>query len=143
MAFYVAVVLDAALLAFEPDPSGSAIGLIWGTSIGLAVAHVFAFRLSGSLLGEGLGRDESWATSAAQLGGAVLVAALASVPVLVLPESIGFLAGAGLMELFVGVAALAVGRTRGASWPRSIVFAVIVTLLAGAVAALKNALIGH
>ena len=143
MAFYVAVVLDAALITFDPEHSDSAIGLVWGTSIGLALAHVFAFRLTNRLLAPQAHDRGDWRVSLAQLSGAAAVAALASLPVLLLPDTFGARFGAGLMEFFVGVVALVVGRTRGASWGRSILFAVGVSVLAGMVATLKNALVGH
>lgn len=102
----------------------------------------FAFRLAGRLLDQDL-EGHDWAVSGAQLGEASVVAALATIPVLVLPESIGFLAGAGVLELFLGITALAVGRTRGVGWTRSLLFAVAVVILAGTVAGLKNARVGH
>lgn len=142
MAFYVAVVLDATLVAIDPEEADSTIGLIWGTTLGLALAHVFAFRLTGRLLDRDLKGDD-WTVSAAQLAAASVVAALATIPVLFLPDTIGFRAGAGVMELFLGVTALLVGRARGASWTRSILFALGIVIVAGTVAGLKNAFLGH
>jgi hypothetical protein len=47
MALYVAICLIAALTALANVTAvpGHIIGLVWGTTVGLAVAHVFAFRL--------------------------------------------------------------------------------------------------
>ena len=143
MAFYVAVVLDAALITFDPEHSDSAVSLVWGTSIGLALAHVFAFRLTNRLLAPEPNDHPDWHVSLAQMAGAAAVATLASLPLLFLPDAFGAQFGAGLMEFFVGVVALVVGRTRGASWRRSILFAIGVSILAGIVATLKNALVGH
>jgi hypothetical protein len=51
MALYVAVCLIAALTALESVTAvpGHILGLVWGTTVGLAVAHVFAFRIAGRL----------------------------------------------------------------------------------------------
>ena len=56
MSLYVAIVLLAALMVV-PDSSGhgdvQVLGLVWGTTIGLALAHLFAFRVSARLVSEG------------------------------------------------------------------------------------------
>jgi len=46
MALYVAICLIAALSALANVTAipGHILGLVWGTTVGLAVAHVFAFR---------------------------------------------------------------------------------------------------
>ncbi len=48
MALYVAICLIAALIALENVTfvPGDILGLVWGTTVGLAVAHVFAFRMA-------------------------------------------------------------------------------------------------
>jgi hypothetical protein len=55
MALYVAICLIAALTALENVMAvpGHIIGLIWGTTVGLALAHVFAFRVAGRLVHDG------------------------------------------------------------------------------------------
>jgi hypothetical protein len=87
-ALYVAICLLAVLIALADRPDRahlSAFKLIWGTTIGLALAHWFAFRVSARLVGAGtFGRRDAEA-AAAQLVGALAVAVLATVPVVVLP----------------------------------------------------------
>ena len=142
MAFYVAVVLDATLVAVDPEHSDSTVGLIWGTSIGLALAHIFAFQFAGRLTTNGKA-SSSWSVSVAQLCGAALVAALATVPVLLFEETVGNMVGAGVMEWFIGLTGVAARRSSGSSWPRSIMFGLIASFLAALVAYLKNVLLGH
>jgi hypothetical protein len=81
--------------------------------------------------------------ASAQLAAGAAVAAFASVPVL-------FLSGEAEIDVvrfelagLIGLSAIAVGCGSGASWIRSIVFAVLVVALASFVAFTKNALAGH
>jgi len=55
MALYVAICLIAALTALANVIAipGHIMGLVWGTTVGLAVAHVFAFRVAGRLVHDG------------------------------------------------------------------------------------------
>jgi len=55
MALYVAIGLIAALTALENVTAvpGHILGLVWGTTVGLALAHVFAFRIAGRLVQDG------------------------------------------------------------------------------------------
>ena len=90
MALYVAVCLLAALTALAEDSSDGhvrALGVIWGTTIGLALAHAFAFRVSARLVAQGHIRRGDAATVGAQLVGAAAVAVLATIPVLIWPAS--------------------------------------------------------
>jgi hypothetical protein len=56
MALYVAICLIAALTALENVTAvpGHILGLVWGTTVGLALAHVFAFRVAGRLVHDGV-----------------------------------------------------------------------------------------
>jgi hypothetical protein len=55
MALYVAICLIAALSALQNVVAVSwhVLGLVWGTTVGLVLAHVFAFRIAGRLVHEG------------------------------------------------------------------------------------------
>jgi hypothetical protein len=52
MALYVAICLIAALTALETARAvpGDILGLIWGTTVGLALARLFAFHIAGRLV---------------------------------------------------------------------------------------------
>lgn len=87
-ALYVAICLLAALLAVPEDVVHTRVtGIIWGVTVGLAAAHWFAFRVSARLVGAGTIRSPDVRLAGAQLLGAVVVAVLASVPVVLLPQS--------------------------------------------------------
>jgi hypothetical protein len=55
MTLYVTICLLAALTALENVVAvpGQVFGLVWGTTIGLALAHLFAFRIAGRLVHDG------------------------------------------------------------------------------------------
>ena len=84
MALYVAVCLIAALTALENVTAvpGDILGLVWGTTVGLALAHVFAFRVAGRLVHDGVLPKADRIVSVVQLVGAAAVAVVVSVPVL-------------------------------------------------------------
>lgn len=142
MAFYVAVCLIAALAAIEEQDSRVVLSVIWGTTVGLALAHLFAFglatRLVGSVRGEIGGR-----LAGAQLVGALVVALFATIPVLVFDGSAGVDGARLVVSALIGGAAFAIGRSSGASTLRSAVFAAGVLAVATTVAVVKNYLLGH
>src|SRR5512135_2757479 len=75
MALYVAICLLAALVALpKTGAHAHAIGIVWGVTIGLAVAHWFAFRVSARMVGAGSVRPHDVKLAGAQLGGAAAVA---------------------------------------------------------------------
>ena len=65
---------------------GALLALIWGTAAGLAIAHWFAFRLAApAFRGERPTRVDTY-IGVAQIAGAVFVAAVSSLPVLLLSQ---------------------------------------------------------
>jgi hypothetical protein len=145
MALYVSVVLLAALVALEDGDIGDAelIGLIWGTTLGLALAHYFAFRMSSRLVRGSSFDGRDLAIAKAQAGGAVAVAALCTLPVVLLPAESEADVVRLVLGLLLGIAGYASGRTGGASRVRSLVMGVLTLALGSAVALVKNALLGH
>ena len=146
MALYVAVCLLAALSAIaerESDGHVRALAIIWGTTIGLALAHAFAFRLSARLVAKGRLHREDGELVAAQVAGAALVAIVATVPVLVFPPTAELDVSRLALALFIGLVAFAIARQAGASRGRSLTYTAIVLVLAFAIAIVKNVLSGH
>ena len=143
MALYVAICLLAALVAVPGDVHPHLGGLIWGVTVGLALAHVFAFRVSARLVGEGTVSSDDAKSAAVQVAGAVAVALLASIPVLLFGESWELYAATYLLAGFIALAGFAVARSSGASLFRSVVYALLVLAAGVAIALLKNLLAGH
>jgi hypothetical protein len=144
MALYVAICLLAALIA-TPSAGVEAhvFEVIWGITIGLALAHLFAFRLSARLVAAGKVDSRDSALAGAQLVGAAVVALLATAPVIILPESAELVVVEFLLSAFIAVVGFAVARAGGATRVRALVYAVIVLVVAVGIAALKNELSGH
>jgi hypothetical protein len=71
------------------------------------------------------------------------VALLATVPLLLFPARLELVLVEFLPAVFIFVVGFAVARGGGASRARSLVYALIVLLLAVGIASLKNVLAGH
>jgi hypothetical protein len=139
----VAICLIAALVAVEPHDRIPILGVIWGTTIGLALAHLFAFRLATRLVGGEAAGTSQGRLALASMVGAAAVAVIASAPVLVLSDPAQADGARLFMSGLIGFAAYQVGRTNGAGTARSTLFAAGSLLLATAVAIIKNYLVGH
>jgi len=145
MALYVAICVLAALSAVaDADTSELHVfEIVWGTTIGLALAHWFAFNVSSRLeKSEHIGRSEADVVFA-QLGGAVTVAIVATIPILVLPQSVEYDVVRWVLAVFIGVVGYEVARTSGADRVRSVLYASAVLLAASIVVVIKNFLLGH
>lgn len=146
MALYVAICLLAALSAVSEHAASDqldAFKIVWGTTVGLAVAHWFAFRVSARLVASGTIRRHDAAAAGAQLAGAAAVALLATIPVLVLPRSVEFDVVRLVLACFIALVGYAVARSSGGSGGRSMVYAASVLVVATVVAVVKNTLAGH
>ena len=146
MALYVSVVLLATLVALRDTAHSSQTQLltvIWGTTLGLALAHLYAFRVSSRLVrGRAFHRGDL-ENALAQLGGAAIVALLCTIPVVVLPSTSEGNVVRLLLGLLLGVAGYSSGRTGGASRSRSFILGAAVLAVGIAVALVKNGLSGH
>lgn len=145
MALYVAICLIAALATLSESDHGQTrvIGIIWGVTIGLALAHWFAFRVSARMVGAGSIRATDLNSAWAQVVGAAAVALLASIPVLLAPESAELELATLVLAGFVGVVGFAVARGGGATRRRALLYAVVVVVVAVVIVLLKNWLAGH
>jgi hypothetical protein len=145
MALYVAICLIAALTALANVIAipGHIMGLVWGTTVGLAVAHVFAFRVAGRLVHDGELPKADRIISVVQMAAAAAVAAIVSVPVLLEPTVNEITWARYTCAAIIGIAGYLVARGAERSRIRSILFGIAVLAGAFAVAALKHALAGH
>ncbi|HET6952126.1 MAG TPA: hypothetical protein VFI47_17220 [Acidimicrobiales bacterium] len=154
MVLYLSIVLLAELAALptghddadEPvqGPVGRELAaILWGTAIGLALAHWFAFRLATQGLRRGpLGKwDRLQALS--ELAGAAFVAAMASVSVLLFPDDIEQQAVPFVLAMIIGGVVYLVERGSGRSRATSLVFGVMALVLGLTVATLKSVLSTH
>jgi hypothetical protein len=144
MALYVAICLLAAFAALpETDAHAHAKGIIWGVTVGLAVAHWFAFRVSARLVGAGSVRPHDVESGGAQLVGAAGVALVASAPVILFPQSVELELVELLLAAFIALIGFTVARGGGATRARALVYALSVLVVAVAIALVKNGLAGH
>lgn len=141
MALYVAICLLAALIAL-PD-STHVVRVIWGVTVGLALAHWFAFRLSARLVGAGTISAHDLASVSAQLTGAAGVALLATGAMLLVPETAELEVAEFLLAAFIAVIGFTVARSAGAGRSRALLYAATVLVIAVAIAVVKNVLAGH
>ena len=145
MALYVAICLLAALVAIPEGGEAHArvLGIVWGVTVGLALAHWFAFRVSSRLVGAGTVRAHDLEAAGAQLGGAVVVAVIATVPVLLFSDDLELRLAVYVLAGFISRVGYAVARGAGAGRPRAVVYAALVLAVGLAIAVLKNVLAGH
>lgn len=146
MALYVAICLLAALSAVSEHAGSGHVDtfkILWGTTVGLAVAHWFAFRVSARLVASGTVRRHDAEAAVAQLAGAVVVALLATIPVLFLPTSVEFDVARLVLACFIALIGYAVARSSGATQGRALVYAASILVIATVVAIVKNVLAGH
>ena len=145
MALYVSICLLAELAALDDSAlhRGVVFAVVWGTTMGLALAHLFAFLLAGRLIeGKHIGAITR-ATAIAQLAGGAGVAVIVSVVIVAVPTSVELDAARYDLAAVIGVIGYVVARRADASRARAVVFAVIVTITGVSVAALKQWLGGH
>ena len=141
MGLYVSIMLLAALTVTSEDaPRRHVLGIIWGTTIGLALAHWFAFSLAARLVDLQPNERDVNRQLLAQLTGAFAVAAIATTTVVVLPEQHEH-AGARLATAAcIGVVAFMQMRSLGASRVRAAQVATAALVLGLVIAGVKHAL---
>jgi hypothetical protein len=122
---------------------GHILGLVWGTTVGLAVAHVFAFRIAGRLVHDGDLPRADRILSVVQLAAAAAVAVVVSVPVLLAPTVNEITWARYTCAAIIGVVGYLVARGAERGRIRSVLFGLGVLAAAFAVAGLKHALAGH
>ena len=95
MSIYVSIILLSALSVFDddhPPERGAVLLLELGTTVGLVLAHGFASWISTTVIGEASDEVDQWELLRVQLGGALAIASLAVLAVLVTPTSIELMA---------------------------------------------------
>ena len=143
MGLYVSITLLASLtVTGDGNGSEDVLAIVWGTTVGLALAHWFAFSLAVRLLDPMADDPGVKQQLVAQLTAAAAVAAVASVPVLLLPTDIERLGARVATAGCIGYVAYGETRNYGGSKARALTVATIALLLGLVVAGIKHAL-GH
>lgn len=146
MALYVAICLLAALTVAshaELEHRDTLVKIIWGTTLGLALAHWFAFRLSARLVAGGRVRQTDAEIGLAQLAGSVAVAVLATVPIVLFDGESEVDATRWFVAGLIAFVGYYVALSSGASTMRALVYASLTTVVALVIVVVKNALSGH
>jgi len=145
MALYACIVLAAEFVAVADRAADElfTVGVIWGTAVGIALAHVFAFNLAARLFAGGRLRPDPRRAAWAQLLAAAVVAAIVSVPFLFLPVGPAVDASGFVLAALIGVTAYVASREAGAGRARSLLDGLIVLAIAMAIVSVKVGLSGH
>lgn len=153
MILYVSIVLLATVAALPADYGDAAaaggggepplVVIVWSTSIGLALAHWFAFVVGAAGFRAGKLHRHEWELATAHVAGAMIVALSTTIPIVVTDEISDVRAAAFAPAVFIGFAGYRVARSAGRSAGASLVAGVIGLLLGLAVAGVKAFLTGH
>jgi hypothetical protein len=150
MGLYVAIVLMAEIAALPIGTHGPVVDgplgvelteIVWGTAFGLVIAHWFAFQVAT----QGIGRVHRYGGTpvVAELIGAALVCAIASIPILLLPDDTEQEGVLYVLAMVVGVVAYLVERANDRSRAASAAFGLFALIAGIAVATLKYRLAFH
>ena len=143
MGLYITISL-LAVLSFKPHGGGTAavLTLIWGTTLGLILAHWIAFQLTARLFAGSRLPSHDRVAMVGQALAALSVASLASVPLLLHANAGPALSRAVLAGL-IGLFAFGAARRHGGSGVRATTYALVVVAIALAVAIAKYLLTGY
>jgi hypothetical protein len=153
MVLYVSVVEIAELAAIPEQhfASGRVTGpvgaqlleLVWGTAVGLAIAHWFAFRVAApAFRGERPTREDHY-IGLAQLCGAIFVAVVSSLPVLFLSDVRAQETTSGVPAVLIGIIGYLVARFTGRSRLAAVFYGVTALAVGVLVALVKASLAAH
>lgn len=143
MGLYITISL-LAVLSTKTDGGGTAavLGLIWGTTLGLILAHWVAFQLTARLFAGSQLPSHDRIAMVGQAVAALGVACMASVPLLLHADA-GPALSRGILAGLIGLFAFGAARRHGGSGGRATAYALIVVAIALSVAIGKYLLTGH
>jgi len=138
MGVYLSIVLIALIVSFENSlDDGGEILLIWGSAVGLSLAHVFAFRLA-QVFEHGITVAEGWRSVAGMFFAAFGVALLASIPYAISFSSVSSASvSTWLLIAVVGTVGYLAAGSRGWSLAGRLAYAVVMLLVAGSISIIK------
>jgi hypothetical protein len=143
MSLYVSIVLLSALSVLDDHPPdrGEVFLLELGTTIGLVLAHGFASWVSTRISSDASDDVNSWDLLQVQLGGALAVASLAMLAVVIAPTSIELPAARFTVAAIIAAQVFLESRTHNSA-VRAGLFS-LVALVAGVTVATVKSLLGH
>jgi hypothetical protein len=153
MVLYVSVV-EIAELASLPESrlahgvttgplGGQLLEIVWGTAVGLALAHWFAFRIAAHAFRGERPTVLDTQIGFVQVGAAMFVAALCSLPALLFSNTMARETTGDAAALLVGVVGYILARHTGASRLASVFLGVTALALGVLVALVKSLLAAH
>jgi hypothetical protein len=144
MGLYVSITLLAALSATAEETTSKrdVLAIVWGTTVGLALAHWLAFGLAVRLVHPTSDNADLDQQLFAQMTAAATVAFIATVPVLFLPEHLGRPGARFAAAGVIGVVTYGEARSFGAPRTKAVRLAAVALVLALLVAGIKYGL-GH
>ena len=143
MGLYLCIVLLALLVGFGGNGTKEEeVALLWGTTIGLTLAHFFAFRLvEVAARGRPLPNAEDGWIGLGLTGAAVAITGLATLPYLLGLSVLDASTAASVLLLgVIGLTGFGCVRNAGGSRVRSMAFAVTTVAIAAVVTAIKYTL---
>ncbi len=153
MVLYVSIVEIAELAAIPEShfatgrvtgPVGAElIALLWGTAMGLALAHWFAFGFAArGFRGERHTPLDTY-IGLAQVGAAAFVAAVSSIPALFMSDENAQVFTGYIPAVLVGIVSYLIARSGGRSRAASVVYGITALVLGFIVAFAKSRLASH
>jgi|1186.fasta_scaffold158491_2 hypothetical protein len=140
VAFYVSVTLAAELAAASSDDSKVIlVAALWGTAIGLALAHWYAQTIT-SAIARGAFEKADAAEGLREVGAAVVVALILSLPFAVFATPTALVLSRWGVVIGTSFIALTLARAAGAGWGRAAIEAAVVFAIGVAVTETKAAL---
>ena len=142
MSLYVSIVLLSALSVFDDDhpPDQGEVFLVeLGTTVGLVLAHGFASWVSTRIIGDASEEVDPWDLLRVQLGGALAIASLAMLAVIIAPTATELPAARLTVAATIAAQVFFESRT-GNSAVRAGLYGLLALVAGVAVAALKSSL---
>ena len=123
MSLYTAIVLLAVLVGLGQGDRGDDLAVIWGVSIGLGLAHVFAFNVAAVIAAGGEFTDDDRSSTIGILGAVAGTAGVASAAYLFWEDAdSASTAAAIVLAVVMGLSLYIDARSAGASNRRSLAF---------------------
>lgn len=140
MGFYLSIALLAALTAgndHTPHEQLDVLKIVWGTTIGLGLAHWFAITVSVRLIDDPDLHHTPLEMLYSQMAMGVLLAGVASVIVVLLPDDLERLGARLSAAVFIGVIVEIESRAGGSTLRRAVLNGVLALLVAFVIATIK------